>query len=200
MIRKNLLTTAIASTVFAGTMAVGTNAFAEQNTAQNNGAGNQQQAQGLYSADELMDADVFAKGSSEDGVGEVEDILLDNDMKVRAIVVEAGDLLDLGGSEYVVETGNFTVQTANGDSLDNIEYSVHLDMTQDEVSQLPEYTDTWWNQTKSSVQQAWMDTKEGAQSAWQTTKSATANALTSAGNAIEGAGDNAQDAAQDATN
>ena len=71
MIRKNLLTTAIASTVFAGTMAVGTNAFAEQNTAQNNGAGNQQQAQGLYSADELMDADVFAKGSSEDEVGEV---------------------------------------------------------------------------------------------------------------------------------
>ncbi|MBN8411488.1 PRC-barrel domain containing protein [Halomonas denitrificans] len=199
MIRKNLLTTAIASTVFAGSMAVGTTALADHHNEGANQAAHSE-PQGLYSAEELLDADVFAKGSSQDEVGEVEDILLDNDMKIRAIVVEAGDLLDLGENQYVVETGDFTVQTTNGDSLDNIEYSVHLNITQDEISAQPEYTNTWWNQTKTNVQQAWMDTKEGAQSAWQTTKSATANALTSAGNAIENAGDNAEDAAQDAAN
>jgi len=180
MNRKTPMMTAIAGTLFAGGLAMSTGALAE--------------TQGLYSADELLDADVYSSASGNEDIGEVEDILLDNDMTVRAIVVDTGNLLDLGEKQYVVDAANFTVQTENGDSIEDIEYSVHVDMTNEEITQQPEYTDTWWNQTKSNVQNAWMDTKEGAESAWESTKAATAGALTSAGQAIENAGDSAEEA------
>ena len=150
--------------------------------------------QGLYSANELNDADVVLKATPSQQVGEVEDILLDDDMKVRGLVVETDDQFGLAEKAYVVNTGDFTVETLNGDNLDEVSYVVHLDMTSEEISQQPEYTSTWWAETKEATSKAWANTKEGASSAWETTKSATADALTSAGNALESAGDKAQQA------
>lgn len=148
--------------------------------------------QGLYSADELNDADVVLKASPDQNIGEVDDILLDDDMQVRALVVETDNQFGLAEKAYVIDTGNFTVETHNGDSLDQVSYVVHLDMTQDEVGQQPEYTETWWAETKDATSKAWSNTKQGASSAWETTKEATADALTRAGNALESAGDEAQ--------
>ncbi|HSH49955.1 MAG TPA: PRC-barrel domain containing protein, partial [Halomonas sp.] len=37
--------------------------------------------QGLYSADELLDADVYSSANPAESIGEVEDILLDDDMR-----------------------------------------------------------------------------------------------------------------------
>ncbi len=148
--------------------------------------------QGLYSADELGDADVVLKATPSQHVGEVDDILLDDDMRVRALVIETDDQFGLAEKSYVIDTGHFTVETLNGDRLDRVTYVVHIDMTSDEISQQPEYTSTWWAETKQATRQAWANTKEGASSAWETTKAATADALTRAGNALESAGEKAQ--------
>lgn len=51
--------------------------------------------QGLYSADELMDADVYLQNDDSKVIGEVEDILLDDNMQVAALVVESDDVLGL---------------------------------------------------------------------------------------------------------
>ncbi|MHC9038129.1 PRC-barrel domain-containing protein, partial [Cobetia marina] len=61
--------------------------------------------QGLYSADELMDADVYLQNDDQQVVGEVEDVLLDDNMQVAALVVESDEVLGLDDQQYVVETG-----------------------------------------------------------------------------------------------
>lgn len=156
--------------------------------------------QGLYSTEELNDADVYLASDPSNDIGDVEDVLLDESMSVHAIVIDTGNLLDLGEKQYVIETGNFTVETSNGNDLENIEYAVHVDMTEEQITQQPEYTNDWWAQAKQSTLQAWQNTKETAASAWESTKAATANALDSASDAIENAGDAVEQSAEDVKN
>ncbi|MFD1208091.1 MULTISPECIES: PRC-barrel domain-containing protein [Modicisalibacter] len=173
----------LAALIAAGGLSLGTSAMAAP--------------QGLYSADELTDADVYSKSNPSEDIGDVEDVLLDDNMKVRALVIDTGNLLDLGSKQYVIETGHFTVETVNGDDLENIAYKVHVDMTEKEITQQPEYTNDWWSKTKQTTANAWENTKQSAQSAWQSTKAATASALTNAGQALDTAGEKTQQAAQD---
>lgn len=156
----------------------------------------QAESQGLYSADELLDADVYTRESADGNIGEVEDVLLDNDMRVRALVIDTGRLLDMQGQQqYVVETGKFTVETRNGDSLDTLEYRVTLDLSEEELASQPEYTDTWWNAATQSLQHAWTETREGAASAWETTQEGATQAMDRIGQALERVGQQVQEAA-----
>lgn len=141
--------------------------------------------QGLYSADELLDADVYTRTESAKSIGEVEDILLDDSMRVHAVVIETGNLLDLGEKQYVIETGNFSVETMNSDNLDNLEYRVVVDLSEQEITEQPAYTDTWWNNARENAQNAWEKTKEGASSAWDNTREATADVLERAEEALK---------------
>ncbi|MDT8880290.1 PRC-barrel domain-containing protein [Halomonas saccharevitans] len=151
--------------------------------------------QGLYSADELMDADVYSTAGTAQ-IGEVEDILLDNDMTVRALVVDTGSLLDLkGNQQFVVEAGKFTVETHNGNSLEEIEYQVNIDLSEAELVQQPAYTNDWWQNARQGAQQAWENTKEGAASAWESTQEGASRALDRIGQALENVGEKTQDAA-----
>lgn len=156
--------------------------------------------QGLYSADELIGADVFAADNHGEAAAEVEDVLFDNDMQLAALVVESGSVLNADHRLYVIETGNFRVETHNGNSLDNMEYEVYLNLNQAQVSEQPEYTNTWWNNTKDELNQAWQSTQQGAQSAWQATKEATSNALDSAGSTMQELGNKIQGSADGAEN
>ncbi|WP_136069046.1 PRC-barrel domain-containing protein [Modicisalibacter radicis] len=156
--------------------------------------------QGLYSADELTDADVFSKSNPSEDIGDVEDVLLDENMKVSGLVIDTGNLLDMGSKQYVIRTGDFSVETQNGNDLENIEYRVHVDLTEEEITQQPEYTNDWWAQTKQATSQAWQNTKQTAQSAWESTKAATSNALTEAGDALSEAGNKTEQAAEEASN
>ncbi|APE31535.1 hypothetical protein BOX17_11610 [Halomonas aestuarii] len=156
--------------------------------------------QGLYSANELLDADVYSTSGSEQ-VGEVEDILLDNDMQVRALVVDTGNLLDLKGEQqFVVEAGKFTVETQNGNSLDEMVYRVNVDLSEEQLSQQPAYTNDWWQDAREGAQQAWETTKEGAASAWDTTQEGASRALDRIGQALEDVGERTQEAANDSGN
>lgn len=141
--------------------------------------------QGLYSADELMDADVFLSSQPNDDIGDVDDILLGEDMSIQALVVEAGGVLDMGDKDFVVEKGDFTVETNNDDNLDNIEYRVVLDMDESALKQQPEYDNDWWQQAKTQAADAWENTKQGASSAWEDTKAATSDLLDDASDAID---------------
>ncbi|SFU65822.1 PRC-barrel domain-containing protein [Halomonas korlensis] len=153
--------------------------------------------EGLYSADELLDADVYTQADPDDEIGEVEDILLDNDMQVRAIVIDTGNLLDMGERQYVLEAGQFTVETQNGNDIENIEYRVMVDMSEEELTQQPEYTNDWWQNARQGAQEAWEQTKQGAASAWETTQEGASQALDRIGQALENVGERTQDAASE---
>lgn len=151
--------------------------------------------QGLYSTDELLDADVHATSSS-DRIGEVEDILLDNDMQVRALVIDTGSLLDLKGEQqFVIEAGKFTVETRDGNSLDEIDYRVNVELSEEQIAAQPQYTNDWWQNAREGAQQAWEDTKEGAASAWETTQEGASRALDRIGAALENVGERTRNAA-----
>ncbi|MCK2184310.1 PRC-barrel domain-containing protein [Halomonas getboli] len=152
--------------------------------------------QGLYSADELLDADVYAKANPDQSIGEVEDVLLDDDMRLRALVIDTGSLLDLGGKQYVVEAGQFKVETRHGERIEDIEYRVTLSLDATSLRDQPEYTDGWWNQARESMRNAWSETQEGAASAWETTQEGASKALDRIGQALQSAGESAQKAAE----
>jgi sporulation protein YlmC with PRC-barrel domain len=153
--------------------------------------------EGLYSVEALLDADVYDADGKE--IGEVEDILLSDDMSIHSLVIETGSLLGLGGREVVAERGTFTVrveQEKDRESFDDIDYEVHMEATQDAVKELPEYNEDWWNKTKDSLSQAWENTKDTSESAWESTKEATSSAWH---NVLEGA-ESMGDKAKEATN
>ncbi|MBS9404787.1 PRC-barrel domain-containing protein [Halomonas sp. TRM85114] len=152
---------------------------------------------GLYSTEELLDADVYTQANPDEEIGEVEDILLDNDMQIRALVIDTGNLLDMGEKQYVLETGQFTVETQNSDDLDDMEYRVLVDMSEEEVTQQPEYTNDWWQNARQSTQEAWEQTKEGAASAWENTQEGATKALDRIGAALENVGERTQEAASE---
>ncbi|MGM0984379.1 MAG: PRC-barrel domain-containing protein [Pseudomonadota bacterium] len=152
--------------------------------------------QGLYSTSELLGADVYATSGSEQ-IGDVEDILLDNDMQVRALVIDTGDLLDFQGDQnFVIESGKFTVETQDGNSLDEIDYRVNVDLSEEEIAEQPQYTNDWWKNAREGAQQAWEDTKEGAASAWESTQEGATWALDRIGQALENVGEQTQEAAK----
>lgn len=179
--QHHAIRTATLGALLAGSLALSTGAMAAP--------------QGLYSSDELLDAEVYATSSSEQ-IGEVEDILLDNDMRVRALVIDTGKLLDLKGEQqFVIEAEKFTVETQNGDSLEEMEYRVNVDLSEEQLAQQPAYTNEWWQDARQGAHQAWENTKEGAASAWDTTQEGASKALDRIGQALENVGKKTQEAA-----
>ncbi|WP_447042729.1 PRC-barrel domain-containing protein [Vreelandella sp. H-I2] len=154
--RKTILTTAISATLL-GSFAMGAHASNEP--------------QGMYSADDILDAEVYFAGGSGDEIGEVDDILFDEEMRISAIVIESGDVLGLGGREIVVDTDYFTLETDTEDDGDT-EHRIMVEASQEEVEALPAYNNDWWEQTKANARDAWQTTQEGAESAWQRTREA----------------------------
>lgn len=151
--------------------------------------------EGLYSVDSLMDADVYDSAGEE--IGEVEDVLLSDDMSVHSLIIETGAVLGMGGREVVAERGTFTVkveQNENSETFDDIDYEVHMEATQDAVKSLPEYNEGWWNQTRESLRQAWENTKDISESAWENTKEATSSAWHNVREGAENLGDETEEA------
>lgn len=154
--RKTILTTII-GTALLGTVAMSAHA--------------QNEPQGMYSADDILDADVYFAGGSGEQIGEVDDILFDEEMRITALVIESGSVLGLGGREIVVGTDYFSLEThTEGDG--DTEHRVMVEASQEEVEAFPAYNRDWWEQTKANARDAWQTTQEGAESAWQRTREA----------------------------
>ncbi|REC94223.1 PRC-barrel domain containing protein [Kushneria indalinina] len=148
-------------------------------------ADDQPATQGLYSADRLMDAQVHLQGDTE-SIGEVEDLLFGDDMTLQAIVIEADDegsaTQDHG---YVIQRGDFTVDTSSDTDLDEIEYSVIVNLDREALEQQPTWSNDWWQDARQQASQTWQQTSDAASSAWQDTRQATSNLLQRAGDALE---------------
>lgn len=157
--RKSMLTTAI------GTALLGSLAFGVQAS---------QEPQGMYSAEDILDAEVYFADGSGDEIGEVENILFDEEMRINALVIESGAVLGLGGREIVVGTDYFSLET-HTESDGDTEHRIILDATAEEVEAFPAYDRDWWEQTKANARDAWETTRDGAQSAWQSTRDAVSN-------------------------
>ncbi|EPC02240.1 hypothetical protein L861_16150 [Litchfieldella anticariensis FP35 = DSM 16096] len=125
--------------------------------------------QGLYSADAILDANAYQSSNQQERVGDVEDILLDDDMRVQALVIETGATLGMGGREIVVNNDHYRLETSSENAGDT-EHRVIIDATADELEQMPEYNASWWNETRQQAREAWEATQEGAESAWQRTR------------------------------
>lgn len=126
---------------------------------------------GLYSADELMDADVYLVHSQEQ-VGEVEDVIFDSNLAVRSFVIETNEVLGLGGESHIVSVDNIRIATvAEGD--DDPEYRVMLDATIENLKAYPEYSDSWWNNVRAQVGEVWAQTRKTAEGAWSQIKETT---------------------------
>ncbi|MDR5904576.1 PRC-barrel domain-containing protein [Franzmannia qiaohouensis] len=129
----------------------------------------QADVEGLYSADAIMDADVYLDSDPDENVGDVEDILLDDDMSVQAIVIETGATLGLGGRDVVLDNDHYRLETETDEDGDTV-HRVYVDATAEEFADLPEYDSDWWDQARENAAEAWEATREGAQSAWQRTR------------------------------
>src|SRR5690554_8116243 len=97
--RKHTLTLAIAA--LAGSLSLGAQAQPAY------------EPQGLYSAETILDADVYLSSDPDEPVGEVEDILFDEAMQVTALVVESGSVLGLGGREFIVRSEEHTSELSH---------------------------------------------------------------------------------------
>lgn len=172
-----------------------------QTQAQSKVQGNMQsQSQGMYSAAQLMDAKVYGAGDSKNAIGEIDDVLLDNDMKIQAFVVEMKGKMGLGGGKsYVVKPDQLSVDTLATKKASEPEYKITLDMTRDELAKAPAYSDSWWSNAQTQANSAWQDTKKSASSAWTRVKKTTSNIVDggqdTAGDAADATGDAADNAA-----
>ncbi|SDO11325.1 PRC-barrel domain-containing protein [Vreelandella arcis] len=156
--RKSIITTAVSAALLSG-VAFSANAASSE-------------PQGMYSADDIMDADVYLEGNPNEEVGDVDDILLNEEMKVSSLVVESGSVLGLGGREIVVNADYFSLETYTDG--DDTEHRVLISASEDEVKAFPTYNREWWEQTKANARDAWETTEESIESAWQYTREAIA--------------------------
>lgn len=127
---------------------------------------------GLYSASELMDADVY-QADSQKQVGEVEDIILDSSLAVRSLVIETDEVLGLGGESYVVRVGDLRIATITQGNSDDPEYRVTLDATINQIKAYPAYSDSWWDNVQANAGAVWTQTREAAEGAWSQIKETT---------------------------
>lgn len=155
-------------------------------------------AQGLYSAEDLLGAEVFDANGEE--VGNVEDILLGNDMGLHSLVVQTNEFLGIGGRDVVAKRGDFTVRVTDEDPMfGDVKYNVHVTTAGDELKGFEEYNEQWWDETQKNLNQAWKSTKNTTESAWESTKHATATAWHKTKQGVENMGDSVEEATDNAT-
>jgi hypothetical protein len=164
--QKRALTVAIAA--IAGSLAFGTQAIAEEQN-QDQSQNDPQAAQGLYSADDIIGADVYHVDDTDEEVGNVENLLLDDEGKVSAVVVSAGGVWGIGGDEVVVGVEHFTMETERDDSgtfgQDEVTHRILVDATEDELENFPSYDEQWYDDERNRRLNE-RGTREGV---WQTT-------------------------------
>lgn len=150
--------------------------------------------QGLYSADELLDAEVYTTKNHQH-IGEIDDIILGNQMTIQAFIVETDSIMGLGGKSYVVKTNQVRVVAQPGEKATEPEYTILLDLTAEQLKNQPVYSNSWWNKAQNRAAEAWSQTQEGAKSAWTTIKEGSKSLYQSAKSAVHDAAENVADAA-----
>lgn len=132
-----------------------------------------EQAQGMYSIDNLRGAPVYAKDDDQHAVGKISDVLLNNDMKIRSFVVETHSQSDASADKsYVVSPNELTVQSRATGKATQPDYRIELGMTRAGLTDETVYNDSWWSNAQNQARNAWQHTEHAAASAWTQFKGA----------------------------
>ena len=133
--------------------------------------------QGLYSANDIIGADVYHAADPDEEVGTVENILLDEEGKVAALIVSAGGLWGMGGDDVVVGIEHFSMETHRDDDGifgdGDVTHRILVDASEDQLETFPEYNEEWFNTERDRRAQEHGD----RQGLWQTTGTAGTGAV-----------------------
>ena len=164
--QKHTLTIAVAA--IAGSLAFGSQAVAQDDP---------RAAQGLYSANDIIGADVYHANDPDEEVGSVENILLDDDGKVAALIISAGGFWGMGGDDVVVGIEHFSMETYRDDDGifgdGDVTHRILVEATEDQLETFPEYEEEWFTTERDRRAQERGD----RQGIWQTTGTAGTGAV-----------------------
>lgn len=149
--------------------------------------------QGLYSGESLLGSTVYTQDQHKD-VGEIDDIVFDNQMSIQSFVVETDNKLGLSGKSYVVKTNQVRVKTNSSEQATDPDYDVLIGLTATQLEKQPVYSNSWWNKSQQQAEKAWQKTKQSADSAWTNVKQGSKSLYQSAKNAVHSAAESAADA------
>ncbi|WP_372609342.1 PRC-barrel domain-containing protein [Halomonas sp.] len=127
--------------------------------------------QGLYSANAILAAEVYLDTDPDEPMGSVRDVLLDDDKQVAGLVIRSGGAMGLGGRDIVINNDHFRLDALTAEDQWAV-YRIIVDASADELDDLPEYDQAWWEQARKNAADAWSATQEDAESAWQRTRDA----------------------------
>ncbi len=169
--QKHLLTIAVAT--ITGSLALSGQAMAEQHeneNGQDNGQNQQQsvqEAQGLYATENIMGSDVYHVEDTDEDVGEVTNILVDDEGKISALVLDTGGLWGIGGDEVVVGIEHFSVETERDENATFGQgatiHRIMVDATEEELENFPSYEEDWFEEERSRL----IEQRGMTGSAWQ---------------------------------
>ncbi|MCE8020245.1 hypothetical protein HOP51_08995 [Halomonas sp. MCCC 1A11036] len=125
-------------------------------------------AQGLYSTQALLGAEVHFEVTPDGPSGEVVDLLFGDDLRVHALVVDVGDGLERSGERLVVSNTHYRLVHAERD--DEVVHTVIVEADAATLDDLPRYDQAWWETARERARDAWYEAGDGAESAWQRTR------------------------------
>lgn len=80
-----------------------------------------------------------AVGDDWNDIGEIEDVVLSRDGQLKGIVAEVGGFLDIADKHVMLEVKDMKLVP-----VDDVEYAIVTRMTEEELEQLPEVDEGFW--------------------------------------------------------
>ncbi|WP_111413262.1 hypothetical protein [Billgrantia lactosivorans] len=124
--------------------------------------------QGLYSTHDILEAEVHFESAPDSEPSEVVDILLGDDRKVQAIVVDTHDSVGLDGDAVVITNQHYRL--VNFDENGETQHDIIVETDIEAVDAMPRYDREWMQSARERAREAWDSTGEGAESAWHRTR------------------------------
>lgn len=124
--------------------------------------------QGLYSARDLLNADVHFDVAPDSRPSQVVDLLLGDDRKVHAIVVRSTDSVGQNGDALVVTNAHYRL--VNREENGETGHAIFIEADPATLETMPRYDQEWWDTARLRTREAWQRAGEGAESAWQSTQ------------------------------
>lgn len=124
--------------------------------------------QGLYSTHDILDAEVHFESAPASEPSAVVDILLGDDRKVQAIVVDTHDSVGLDGDTLVITNQHYRL--VNFDENGETQHDIIVETDLEALDAMPRYDREWMQTARERAQEAWDSTGEGAESAWHRTR------------------------------
>lgn len=124
--------------------------------------------QGLYSTHDILDAEVHFESAPASEPSEVVDILLGDDRKVQAVVVDTHDSVGLDGDTVVITNQHYRL--VNFDEDGETRHDIIVETDTEALDAMPRYDREWMQTARERAREAWDNTGEGAESAWHRTQ------------------------------